>query len=122
MALAENAQPELPSPEDDLDCALFLAQELGRSFQEMSEEERRGYSSAYMYFVGRYEAVRGTGIGPAMVERDEMMRVANLDLLAEQCGQRLDEMKVRVSEYAELMNAAAPSGGKSADDAPAETD
>lgn len=113
---------EGPSPEDDLDCALFLAHTLGKNHEYMSDEERGGFGAAYMYFIGRYEAVHGSGIGPALAERDALVQDANWEALAEECGLRLDAMKARVSEYAELVGKDGSPNDQSASKPPAETD
>ena len=57
------------SPENDLDCALYVGSLIGEAQGVMTPDVQAAYLGSMTYFIGRYEAQRGTPINQALAER-----------------------------------------------------
>jgi len=65
---AQEAEPAF-SAEEDLDCAIYVGALMAAMGADLTPENRIGLTSAPTYFVGRYEAQRGTDLTRAFLER-----------------------------------------------------
>lgn len=76
------------SPEDDLDCALYVASLMGEDRGVLTPDVQTAYLSAMTYFLGRYEAQRGTPINVAMAKRYPAFRERDPVEVEQLCGLR----------------------------------
>lgn len=76
------------SPEDDLDCALFVGGLLGSDDGVMTPDARQALISSMTYFLGRYEAQRGTPINVALAERYPVFLEQDSSQIEQTCGLR----------------------------------
>lgn len=86
----ENTQPSPQgfSPEDDLDCALYVGSLMGENEGVLTPDVVAAYLSSMTYFIGRYEAQRGTPINVALAERYPMFIDQDPAQLEQTCGLR----------------------------------
>ena len=104
LAAQEAYEPAF-TPEDDLDCALYVAALMAETEVEMTPESRTGLTSAFTYFIGRYEAQRGLDTGAAFAERYTVFSERNSAEIAQTCsirmrsfGNRLQNARGELSE------------------------
>ncbi|MXP32585.1 hypothetical protein GRI94_12210 [Erythrobacter jejuensis] len=96
-ATAQSPDVQNPTPEDDLDCALFAAYVLDSS-EDLTADESTGIMSGMTYFIGRWEAVRGGDLKAAMVDRVKTMSMLDFGALGPTCGGRMTAMGARMTD------------------------
>lgn len=97
-------QPEAAfTPEEDLDCAIYIGALMAESEAEMTPESRLGLTSALTYFVGRYEAQRGTPLGQAFAERYPLYSERNPQEVEQTCSLRARGFASRMQDAARVM-------------------
>ena len=99
-AVAQESEPFEPAftAEDDIDCAIFVASIMAELGIEMTPENRVGLTSAFTYFIGRYEAQRGLGLTEAFVERFSIYQQRNPAEIEQTCSVRMRAFSVRLQE------------------------
>ncbi len=115
-APAEQAAP-VYTPEDDLDCAMFVSAVLGTLGEDASAEDASGLISGMTYFVGRYEAVSGDNVDTAMPARYPIFAQNDFENYRTTCSSRMVAIGARLEiaggaitaiEEAELQESAVP--------------
>ncbi|MEP0392074.1 MAG: hypothetical protein ABJ205_14300 [Erythrobacter sp.] len=91
------------SPEDDLDCALYTAGLLASDDGVMTPDARTALIGTMTYFLGRYEAQRGTPISVALVERYPAYLEADSTQLEQICGLRARGFASRMEDMGRVM-------------------
>ncbi|KEO91660.1 hypothetical protein EH31_03025 [Erythrobacter longus] len=91
------------SPEDDLDCALYIGGLLGSDDGVMTSDAQTGLVSAMTYFLGRYEAQRGTPINVALAERYPAYLENDSTQLEQTCGLRARGFARRMEDLGRVM-------------------
>ena len=86
------------TPEDDLDCAMYVGALMAESEAEMTPESRVALTSAFTYFTGRYEAQRGTGLIEAFRSRYATYAASNPTALAQTCAVRMRSFGARLEQ------------------------
>lgn len=76
------------SPEDDLDCALYVGSLIGEAEGVMTPDVASAYLASMTYYIGRYEAQRGTPINVALAERYPEFQKRDTRELEQICGLR----------------------------------
>ena len=76
------------SPEDDLDCALYVGSLMGEAEGVMTPDVQTAYLASMTYFIGRYEAQRGTPINVALAERYPEFLKQDARTMEQICGLR----------------------------------
>ncbi|MGB3711736.1 MAG: hypothetical protein WA985_08610 [Erythrobacter sp.] len=118
--------PEGESPafsaEDDLDCAIYVGALMAEMSDRMSPENRVGLTSALTYFVGRYEAQRGTDLTEAFRERYAIYRERDPAQIEQVCSVRMRAFSNRLQQSGSAlsrMQPSAPEGDPGTDANPA---
>ncbi len=88
LAAQDDYEPGF-TPEDDLDCALYIGALMAEMDASMTPDNRTGLTSAFTYFIGRYEAQRGLNVGEALAERYLVYRAGNSAQIAQNCTIRM---------------------------------
>jgi hypothetical protein len=105
------------TPEDDLDCAMFVSVVLGSLGDNATAEDMSGLISGMTYFVGRYEAVSGDDVDTAMPARYPIFAQNDFENYRTMCSDRMIAIGTRLEvagsaisaiEEAELQEGAAP--------------
>jgi hypothetical protein len=115
VLVAATAQAQAPTseagftPEDDLDCALYVGALMAESEVEMTPESRTALTSAFTYFIGRYEAKRGTGLTEAFAARYAKYQSADPVQIAQTCSVRMRSFGGRLERLRQTQ-AVLPSG------------
>ena len=91
------------SPEDDLDCALYTAGLLASDEGVMTPDARTALVSTMTYFLGRYEAQRGTPINVALAERYPVYLESDTTELEQTCGLRARGFARRMEDMGKVM-------------------
>ena len=92
-----SALTEQVSPEQDLDCAIFVA--LAGANAEGTRQS--GVIASMTYFIGRFEAATGADFSSAAAER---LRLAALEEIVAQsgiCMSRMEAFSVRLDKFGE---------------------
>lgn len=105
---AQDNQPEstpivVPSPEDDLSCALFTAFVLDQRGGDVQSQESTGIVAGLTYFLGRYEAVRDGDLAQAMVEHYQALTMEEFGNLGKICGPRMTQLSQRMQAASAAM-------------------
>lgn len=101
------------TPEEDLDCAMYVGALMAESEAEMTPESRVALTSAFTYFTGRYEAQRGTGLTEAFSSRYPVYAASDPTALAQTCSVRMRSFGARLEQAGRVMaelQVAAPEG------------
>jgi hypothetical protein len=101
------------SPEEDLDCAMYVGALMAESEAELTPESRVALTSAFTYFTGRYEAQRGTGLIEAFTSRYPVYAASEPTALAQTCSVRMRSFGARLEQAGRVMaelQLAAPEG------------
>jgi len=91
------------SPEDDLDCALYIGGLLGSGDGVMTPDAETGLVSTMTYFLGRYEAQRGTPINVALAERFPIFLERDSNDIEQTCGLRAFGFGRRMEDVGRVM-------------------
>lgn len=91
------------SPEDDLDCAIYIGSLLGADQEVATPDVQTALTSALTYFLGRYEAQRGTPINIALLERYSAFDEANAAEIEQTCGLRARGFAQRMQDAGRVM-------------------
>lgn len=97
VAAEEAYTPAFP-PEDDLDCALYVAALMAEMDETMTPDNRTGLTSAFTYFIGRYEAQRGLEVAEALAARYTAYQARNPAEVAQTCAIRMRSLGSRLQE------------------------
>ena len=96
LAAPLTAQDSVPfepafSAEDDLDCAIFIGALIAEleNQGEMTPDNQVALTSALTYFIGRFEAQRGTDIIEPMSQRYEIYLERNPGEIQQVCSVRM---------------------------------
>ncbi len=96
------------SPEDDLDCAMFVGALMAEIEAEMTPDNRTGLTSAFTYFTGRYEAQRGIDLTEAFAERYPIYQRANPAEIQQTCSVRMRAFGARLQEVNSVLSRLQP--------------
>ena len=110
----ENPQQQGFTPEDDLDCAIYVGALMAEMGEGISPANEVGLTSAFTYFVGRYEAQRGPGFAEAMLARYPEYQQRGPAQIEQTCTVRIRAFSMRLQQ-AQALTAAE---GNSANAAP----
>ena len=91
------------SPEDDLDCALYIGGLLGADDGVMTPDAKTALVSSMTYFLGRYEAQRGTPINVALAERYPIFLEGDSAQIEQTCGLRARAFGRRMENLGRVM-------------------
>ena len=91
------------SPEDDLDCAIYIGSLLGADQEVATPDVQTALTSALTYFLGRYEAQRGTPINIALLERYSAFDEADAAEIEQTCGLRARGFAQRMQDAGRVM-------------------
>ncbi|MEE4199118.1 hypothetical protein [Erythrobacter sp.] len=97
------------TPEDDLDCALYVGALMAESEAELTPDSRTALTGAFTYFVGRYEAKRGTRLAEAFAARYAEYQNADPTQIAQTCSVRMRSFGGRLERLRQAQ-AVLPSG------------
>ena len=86
------------SPEEDLDCAIYIGAIMAETAAEMTPESRLALTSAYFYFIGRYEAQRGQDLTRALEQRYAAIGQSDPQAIEQTCSVRARGFAARVEE------------------------
>ncbi len=111
------------SADDDLDCAIYIGALMADLEEEMTPDDQVGLTSAFTYFVGRYEAQRGLDITRAFTERYPIYLQSNPATIAQTCSVRMRAFGVRLNDAGRALSRLQPpsSPALQEDEAPADT-
>jgi len=106
------------TPEEDLDCVIYVAALMADEPETMTPESRVALTGAMTYFVGRYEAQREEPLSQALVERYAVYAELDPQAVQQTCAVRARGFSGRLQEAgramveraAEMGQAEAPSG------------
>lgn len=91
------------SPEDDLDCALYTGGLLASDDGVMTPDARTALVSTMTYFLGRFEAQRGTPINAALAERYPVYLEQDPTQLEQMCSLRARGFARRLENVGRVM-------------------
>lgn len=105
LVLATPAAAQQETAQENLDCAIWAAYQLG-----MAEDQavREGFSIAVSWFIGLYEGQTGQRIDTAMAVRAAEVDEAMINRLTEPCIARFSDFADRLGKMGEGMG----SGGE----------
>ena len=106
-AVAQQAETAF-SPEEDLDCAIYIGALMAETEVEMTPESRLALTSAFTYFIGRYEAQRGTPLAQALAERYPAYTERNPQEIEQTCSLRARGFAMRMQDSSRVMAEMAP--------------
>lgn len=120
--LAQQSEPIASafSPEEDLDCAIYIGAIMAETAAEMTPESRVALTSAFTYFIGRYEARRGTPLGRALAERYPLYMERDASEIEQTCSVRARGFAVRMQDAGRLMAEAEAAARSEADPPPSD--
>lgn len=116
QAQDSNSAAQSFTPEEDLDCAIYIGAIMAETELEMTPESRVALTSAYTYFIGRYEAQRGRPLAQALVDRYEVYAGRNATEIEQTCSLRARGFAARMQDAAKEMAKATPPQGAKAED------
>lgn len=79
-----------PTPQDDLDCALFVSYVLGNLEDQSDAQQLAGLSAGVAYFVGRWESATKGDVTQAMADRYRDLKLNDFMRLGRPCGERME--------------------------------
>ncbi|MEM1051603.1 MAG: hypothetical protein AAGI28_05855 [Pseudomonadota bacterium] len=91
------------SPDNDLDCALYIGGLLASDEGVRTPDSRMALVSSMTYFLGRYEAQRGTPINVALAERYQTFLNEDSTQLEQTCGLRARGFARRMEDVGRVM-------------------
>ena len=100
------ANPQGFSPEDDLDCALYVGSLMGEGEGVMTPDVVSAYLASMTYFIGRYEAQRGTPINVALAERYPEFLKQDAREMEQICGLRTRGFASRMETISRVLTEA----------------
>lgn len=110
-ATAAGAQDGEPStsaqgftPEDDLDCALYVGSLMGEAEGVMTPDVASAYLASMTYFIGRYEAQRGKPINVALAERYPEFLKQDVREVEQICGLRTRGFASRMETISRVLS------------------
>ena len=112
-ALAQEAQgspqPDPTSsqgftPEEDLDCAIFVAALMAEDGAQNDGENMAALTSTMTYFLGRYEAQRGKRISIALAERYATYLERETSEIEQTCALRAQAFGLRLQDAGRAMS------------------
>jgi hypothetical protein len=83
------------SPEQDFDCAIFVALVGGKS----EGSRQAGVIAAMSYFIGRFEVVSEIDFSTAAAEHLELASLAEIVAESDDCISRMEAFSVRLNEF-----------------------
>lgn len=92
------------SPEDDLDCALYVGSLMGEGEGVMTPDVVSAYLASMTYFIGRYEAQRGTPINVALAERYPEFLKKDARQMEQICGLRTRGFASRMETISRVLS------------------
>lgn len=114
-SLAQDRPPPVPvegpvsyTAEDDLDCAIFLAEVIGSSGNSLTASQQTGLNAAFAYFIGRYEKENGLTIQTALVARQAAYEQRDRQALSEMCIARMTDFGERLQQVGNATSAKSP--------------
>ena len=108
LAQEESGGNQAFTPEDDLDCAMYVGALMAETQAEMTPESRAALTSAFTYFTGRYEAQRGTGLTEAFTARYPAYAASDPNQIAQTCSVRMAAFGARLERAGRAMAELAP--------------
>jgi hypothetical protein len=116
---AQEAEPFVPAfnSDSDLDCAIFIGALMAETEAEMTPDNRLGLTSAFTYFVGRYEAQRGIEITEAFTGRYPIYLELNPVEIQQTCSVRMRAFGARLQEAGSALSRLTPQRDPVADEA-----
>lgn len=96
------------SPEEDLDCAIYIGALMAETQVEMTPESRVALSSAFTYFIGRYEAQRGQDLTRALQERYAVYQTRNPQEVEQTCSIRARGFAARMQDAGRVLAQSRP--------------
>ncbi|MFU7528275.1 hypothetical protein [Qipengyuania sp. ASV99] len=97
------------SADDDLDCAIFVGALMAEMDAEMTPDNRVGLTSAFTYFVGRYEAQRGIKLTEAFTARYPVYLASNPAEIEQTCSIRMRAFGARLQAAGSALSQLQPS-------------
>ncbi len=94
--------------DSDLDCAIFIGALMADTEEEMTPDNRMGLTSAFTYFVGRYEAQRGIRIKEAFAARYPIYLELNPVEIQQTCSVRMRAFGARLQDAGSALERLAP--------------
>ncbi|MHA7818556.1 MAG: hypothetical protein ACX930_02790 [Erythrobacter sp.] len=91
------------TPEEDLDCAIYIGAIMAETAAEMTPESRVALTSAFTYFIGRYEAQSGMPLAQALAERYPRYVEGDANEIEQTCTVRARGFAVRMQDAGRLM-------------------
>ena len=103
-------EPFVPAfnSDSDLDCAIFIGALMADTEEEMTPDNRMGLTSAFTYFVGRYEAQRGIRIKEAFTARYPIYLELNPVEIQQTCSVRMRAFGARLQDAGSALERLAP--------------
>ncbi len=92
------------SPEDDLDCALYVASLMGESDGVLTPDVVSAYLGSMTYFIGRYEAQRGTPVNVALAQRYPEFLKQDAREMEQICGLRTRGFASRMERVSRVLS------------------
>lgn len=96
------------TPEEDLDCALYIGALMAETEVEMTPDSRAALMSAMTYFFGRYEAQRGVPLAQALAERMPQYEQRNPQEIEQICSLRARGLGMRMQDADRVMAELSP--------------
>ncbi len=114
---AQETEPFEPAfnSDSDLDCAIFIGALMAEMEAEMTPDNRLGLTSAFTYFVGRYEAQRGIEITDAFTARYPIYQELNPVEIQQTCSVRMRAFGARLQEAGSALSRLSPQRAPDAD-------
>ena len=107
--------------DEDLDCAIYVGALLAELDEAATPDNRVGLTSAFTYFVGRYEARKGTGLIEAFTARYPAYLDRNPAEIEQTCAIRMRAFASRLQQTGQALTRLEPPV-PSENDAPAQYD
>jgi hypothetical protein len=92
------------TPEDDLDCALYVGSLMGEAEGVMTPDVASAYLASMTYFIGRYEAQRGKPINVALAERYPEFLKQDVREMEQICGLRTRGFASRMETISRVLS------------------
>jgi hypothetical protein len=102
LVLATPAAAQQATAQENLDCAIWAAYQLGMAENETMQS---GFSIAVAWFIGLYEGQTGRKIDAAMAARTAEMDEAMIEQLTEPCIARFSDFADRLGKMGEGLGA-----------------
>lgn len=96
------------TPEEDLDCAIYVGALMAENELELSPDSRLALMSTMTYFFGRYEAQRGVPLAQALAERMPEYEKRNPQEIEQLCSLRARGLGMRMQDADRVMAELSP--------------